>query len=839
MAELVGKTVGRYRIVARLGRGGMAEVYKAYQPGLDRYVAIKVLHSHLVDDKDFIGRFEREALAVGKLRHSNIVQALDFDREGEMYFMAMEFIDGPTLKDELKARRAAGKPFTLHEIARIFTALCSAIDYAHSRGMVHRDLKPANVMINGEGQVVLTDFGIARILGATQYTQTGALSGTPAYMSPEQGQGERGDKRSDIYSLGVMLYEMVTGAVPYDADTPFAVIMKHISEPLPLPRKVNPDLPESVERVILKAMSKSPDDRYQTAGEMAAALREAAGVAPGENFDTKPLAIVAPPPKIEQIDHPTGPITASRRTEAASADGGATVLTPASSGTTVTPAPRSTVPVLPLLAGGAILILLILGGIIGAFVLMQENGSAGRATQTAVFLAVSNATSTADADRAATQTALEAAQATGTAQIAPTVTVEAATAEAARIAATETAQFIRDADLVNNALASASTATAEAGATLTAVAALEQATADAVTAEALQNATPTPEPPTDTPEPPTDTPAPYVAASTPGVAPNPPTPTDTPVPSQAALSGKLAFPVDNGGGQYDVFVYSVPDGKLIARIEGARQPNFRADGLKLLVNGQGGGFGENVFEFSGTGALERAVTGSPTDSFPVYNPWGDRVAYSNPQLAIGSDGNYHSYIFVQCSLLTPDTESEATCVDVARFGILVPAGQVGEVQGSNPVWTADDRIAYKGCNSWAGGGSCGIFISVSWGNKRGGNGATPTKLIDGTSAVPTDSKGSLIAFHSSTSGDWEAYVMGLDGSGVTNISNSSSSSDGLPTISPDEQWVGFVSDRSGGWAFWAAPVNGGAAQKVFDFPKPNPWATGDRDWTNERISWGP
>src|SRR5262245_22777575 len=214
MANLVGKTLGKYRVVARLGRGGMAEVYKAYQPGLDRYVGIKVLHGHLVEDEDFINRFEREALATGKLRHPNIVQVLDFDREGEIYFMAMEYIDGPTLKDEIKARRTDDQPFTLQEIARIFTALCSAIDYAHARRMVHRDIKPANVMVNQEGQVVLTDFGIARIVGGTQYTQTGALSGTPAYMSPEQGQGERGDERSDIYSLGVMLYEMVTGIVP-------------------------------------------------------------------------------------------------------------------------------------------------------------------------------------------------------------------------------------------------------------------------------------------------------------------------------------------------------------------------------------------------------------------------------------------------------------------------------------------------------------------------------------------------------------------------------------------------------------------------------------------------
>ncbi|RMF04819.1 MAG: serine/threonine protein kinase, partial [Chloroflexi bacterium] len=352
-------------MVARLGRGGMAEVYKAYQPGLDRYVGIKVLHAHLVDDQDFIGRFEREALAIGKLRHPNIVQAVDFDRDGETYFMAMEFIDGPTLKDELKARRVSNQPFTLDEVARIFSALCNAIDYAHSRGMVHRDIKPANVMISDEGQVVLTDFGIARIMGATQYTQTGALSGTPAYMSPEQGQGERGDERSDIYSLGVMLYEMVTGIVPFDADTPFAVIMKHISEPLPLPSKINPNVPEAVERVILKAMSKDPDDRYQTAGEMAAALREAVGLAPGDSLATHPLVTVAAAPQIQQIEHETGPISSMNRTALGNTSSGATspaatVWSDGSTATAVGPTGGKGLPLLAILVGGGVVILLLM-----------------------------------------------------------------------------------------------------------------------------------------------------------------------------------------------------------------------------------------------------------------------------------------------------------------------------------------------------------------------------------------------------------------------------------------------------------------------------------------------
>jgi serine/threonine protein kinase len=275
MSELAGKTLGKYRLIERLGRGGMTDVYKAYDPGLNRYVAIKVLHSFLAEEEDFIGRFEREAKAVAKLRHPNIVQVIDFDHEGDLFYMVMEFIDGPTLKTELRERNRMGQPFDPKEAARILTAIGNAVDYAHRRGMVHRDLKPANIMFTAEGQPVLTDFGIAKIVGAKRYTVTGAVSGTPAYMSPEQGQGERGDERSDIYSLGVILYEMVTGHVPFDADTPFAILMKHIHAPLPLPRQVYPQLPESVEWVILKTLSKVPDDRYQTAGEMARGLQMA------------------------------------------------------------------------------------------------------------------------------------------------------------------------------------------------------------------------------------------------------------------------------------------------------------------------------------------------------------------------------------------------------------------------------------------------------------------------------------------------------------------------------------------------------------------------------------
>lgn len=833
MANLVGRTLGKYRLVARLGRGGMAEVYKAYQPGLDRYVGIKVLHGHLVDDEDFINRFEREALATGKLRHPNIVQAVDFDRDGDTYFLAMEFIDGPTLKDEMKARLAVNRPFTLKEISRIFTALCSAIDYAHKRNMIHRDIKPANVMINQEGNVVLTDFGIARILEGTQYTQTGALSGTPAYMSPEQGKGEKADERSDIYALGVMLYEMVTGRVPYEADTPYAVIVKHISESLPLPSSIKPDLPEAVERVILKAMSKEPADRYQTAGEMARALRTAVEMAPDDNLQNNPVRPIAPPPNVEEIEHNTDRLTAQHRAE--KTNGGATVYSRGTEATTIAEAaPRQNSNLL-LIIGGALVIVALLG-LVGYLALSSGSGSTPTPDTEATTAAGLN-------EAAATETAqlatAEAQSAQTTAEfLAPGQTAEAAVAAETRTAATEAAFLARNATLVADTLGTAQAGTAQAQSAQTAEA--DNATANAL---AYATATDTPAPTSPAEEPPTPPPTlppPPPPTTTPQPAAPPtetPPPTDTPLPPPPAISGKLAYPIDGGQGRYNVRIVSMPDGDLLATIQGARQPNFRLDGQKLLINGDGGSFGENVFEASPNGSIDRPVSGSPSDLFPVYKPDGTTLAYSNPQLAYGSVG-YQSYLFVQCGLKPPSEDSDK-CTAMADFGIIIPPGAIGDIIGDHPVWTTSDLLAYKGCNTWAGGGSCGVFVVGSWAVKRTSNGELPRKLADGGSLTPTDAKAGLIAYMSRESGDWEQWVMSDNGAGAINISNSPGSQDGVGTISPDGKWIAFASNREGGWAIFVAPIGGGEAQKLFDFPVANPWISGERDWFNERISWGP
>jgi serine/threonine protein kinase len=229
---LINKTLGKYRIVEHVGSGGMAEVYKAYQPSLDRYVAIKVLHSFLADEEDFLARFQREAKIVATLRHPNIVQVYDFDAEDNVYYMVMEFIDGPSLKARLQEMAQEDQRLPSEEAIRIVAAIADALDYAHQRGMVHRDIKPANIMFAQDEQVILTDFGIAKIMNVTGLTVSGAMIGTPAYMAPEQGMGQTGDERADIYSLGVVLYQLVTSHLPFEANTPLGVVFKHINDPL-------------------------------------------------------------------------------------------------------------------------------------------------------------------------------------------------------------------------------------------------------------------------------------------------------------------------------------------------------------------------------------------------------------------------------------------------------------------------------------------------------------------------------------------------------------------------------------------------------------------------------
>jgi serine/threonine protein kinase len=274
MAKLQpGQTLGPYQILEQIGEGGMATVYKAYQPSMDRNVAIKVLPSQLAESAEFARRFQQEARIIAKLEHPHILPVFDYGESEGVTYLVMRYLDAGTLRDKMEM----GRPLPLDEIDHLFTQLADALSYAHSYGIIHRDLKPSNALIDSQGNLFLTDFGIAKMLesASPRLTQTDAVMGTPAYISPEQAQATKVNQRSDIYSLGIILYEMITGRVPFVAETPLAVILKHVSDPLPPPSTVKPDVPEAVEKVILKALAKNPEDRFATVSEFLSAWKRA------------------------------------------------------------------------------------------------------------------------------------------------------------------------------------------------------------------------------------------------------------------------------------------------------------------------------------------------------------------------------------------------------------------------------------------------------------------------------------------------------------------------------------------------------------------------------------
>src|SRR3990172_5142822 len=271
MEDLTGMRLGQYQVLAPLGEGGMAAVYKAYQASVDRQVALKILPRHFASDPEFTGRFEQEAKLIAKLQHVHILPVYDFGEAEGYTYIAMPFIETGTLADLMH-----GQSMPLDQVREIITQVGGALAYAHARGLVHRDVKPSNILIDHAGNCLLTDFGIAKIVeGTTKFTQTGAIIGTPAYMSPEQIRGDKLDGRSDQYSLGIVLYEMVTGRPPFRAETPPAIFVKHLHDPLPPPSTIKPDLPEDLERVILKCLAKEPAARYPDMRALVKALDRA------------------------------------------------------------------------------------------------------------------------------------------------------------------------------------------------------------------------------------------------------------------------------------------------------------------------------------------------------------------------------------------------------------------------------------------------------------------------------------------------------------------------------------------------------------------------------------
>ena len=298
MAFEIGKNVGAYRVMEKLGRGGMATVYKAYHANLDRYVALKVLHPAFLEDPNFLARFQREARLVAKLEHPNIVPVYDFADHEKQPYLVMKYIEGDTLKTRLNKNR-----LDADEMWKVVEAVGAGLGYAHQQGILHRDIKPSNVIMAQDGKSYLADFGLARIAQSGESTlSSDMIMGTPQYISPEQAKGEKDlDNRTDIYSFAVMLYEMVVGQVPFNSDTPFSVIHDHIYSPLPMPHLVNPKVPDEVERVLLKALSKERTDRYESVESLTSAFKKAWDDADTDITEatlTAPIQNIPPPPNI-------------------------------------------------------------------------------------------------------------------------------------------------------------------------------------------------------------------------------------------------------------------------------------------------------------------------------------------------------------------------------------------------------------------------------------------------------------------------------------------------------------------------------------------------------------
>jgi len=288
-----GSELGNYQIVEKIGAGGMGSVYKAYQPALGRYVAIKVLPPQTAGDPSFAARFALEARAIGKLRHPNIVTAYDFSQQGDLAFLVSDFIDGGTLADQL------GAPLPLDYALTILTPIAAALDYAHARGVVHRDIKPQNILLSHDGTPVLTDFGLAKIVGpGSGVTQAGALMGTAEYIAPECASGaEVAGPAADQYAVAIVAYQMLVGRHPFPSDNPISALMAHVHKPVPLPSSIGVTLPPHVERALLRGLAKKPEERFARISDFVRAL-----ASPGPTTSVAPTVaasapVIAPAPE--------------------------------------------------------------------------------------------------------------------------------------------------------------------------------------------------------------------------------------------------------------------------------------------------------------------------------------------------------------------------------------------------------------------------------------------------------------------------------------------------------------------------------------------------------------
>ncbi len=420
MSNLIGQRLGQYEITALLGEGGMAAVYRAHQTSVKRDVAIKVIKTGLVQVDEFVKRFDREAQMIASLSHIHILKVFDYGRQDDIVYLVMELLTGGSLARLIQTRGA----LSLQEASRLLRQMASALDYAHGRGIIHRDMKPENVLLDSDGNAFITDFGIAKLRdsGGTALTQSQGTIGTPAYMSPEQWKGEPVDARADIYALGVIVFQMLSGVLPFSGETAFGMMHKHVYEAPPDLRDYQPDMPLSIVRVVDKALAKNREQRFESAGAMAAAFDEALK---NDNWGLdetgNALFTIDPPPAVPDVVTPQ----TRRLTQPLARTTGVASAVPAAGPVTVVQPPRS-----PLLLIVGVTALLGIAGL-GIALISQNNTANQAATEAAAVRQTAAANSTV---LASTQAALIAAAEANNTAIAAT--------QAQMIAAANTATAI-------------------------------------------------------------------------------------------------------------------------------------------------------------------------------------------------------------------------------------------------------------------------------------------------------------------------------------------------------------------------------------------------------------
>ncbi|MBX3063403.1 MAG: serine/threonine-protein kinase [Anaerolineae bacterium] len=791
----IGTELGQYVITSRLGKGGMAIVYRAHQKNVERDVAIKVIESDLAQRPEFVARFEREARTIAALSHPHILKVFDYGRKDDLLYLVMELITGGSLADEIGKGR-----IPLDRATRLLEQIASALDYAHTAaGLVHRDLKPQNVLLDSQGNAILTDFGIAKMLReeGTQLTQTGMVMGTPSYMSPEQWQGSTVDARSDLYALGIIAFEMLTGSLPFNATTPPAMMYQHLNEPPRPVTQLRPDLPQRLETVINKALEKNPRDRFASAGEFAAAFKQA-------SLDPTPIGIHAP----HQVpDEPTMPVSTP-----------AGISQAHKASTRPSEQPRRS-PSLITLAAGAVGLIVI--AVIAVALLSNRDGSDGSQnigqtsasetpltdlliapttavallpTETATIGATETSLPTVTPSETATATTTETSTATPT----ETLTLTPSETPTATTTPTETHTPTPTPNLELTVQAAiAGTAYAEATQTavqnfINLVTTMTSVAAQQATLNAIASYT---KPPTLTPVP-TDTPPPTAIPTQPSTA--------TPIPALGGGTGLIAFSRDgaiylanvNGSGERLLYGNPASDSAVPIWSPDGKRIVFRADPYETPERANA-----DLFLIDADGSNLQQLTDLQQDiSTPTWSPDARYIAYR-----VGpADGNRE--------IMMIDLENlDAPAVNLTNH----------PDRDLTPIWSADGKYIYF--STQRPNAAYSIY-------RMNADGSDVTEVINnGFNNYQPDLSpdGRLLAYSSSISRDngRGIFLATSIGSGVRLIFSDGRTHQ-APVFSPDSQWLLFFTTPGNGQprtdpVIYLVSVNGGSPNFVINGEYPS------------------